>query len=125
MRRLLFLIAVLAFASTIVAGCSHMSGETAGQNLDDSVITSDIKAKIVKDPDLKTLAINVATYQGNVTLSGQVPDMAAQQRLIQLARDTKGVKSVRTNLRVAGMAPDTAGSTGEKMSAPGAASGTE
>ncbi len=74
MRRLLFLIAVLAFASTIVAGCSHMSGETAGQNLDDSVITSDIKAKIVKDPDLKTLAINVATYQGNVTLSGQVPD---------------------------------------------------
>jgi hyperosmotically inducible protein len=121
MKRVLVLLVLLAFASPVVIGCSHMTGETAGQGLDDSVITSDIKAKIVKDPELKTFAIDVSTYQGNVTLSGQVPNMAAEQRLIEMARDTKGVKSVRTNLRLAGAAQGGTGMppAGEAMSAPG------
>jgi hyperosmotically inducible protein len=126
MRRVLFLFAVLAFASTFLVACSHVTGETAGQGLDDSVITSDIKAKIVKDSELKTFGIGVSTYQGNVTLSGQVPNSAAEQRLIQYAQDTKGVKSVKTNLRMVGPTQGRTGTmppTGETMSAPGTTPG--
>jgi predicted small secreted protein len=122
MRKALALFAVLAFVSTLFAGCTHFTGKTAGQSFDDTIITGDIKTKIMKDPELKTFAVDVSSYQGNVTLSGMVPNRAAEQRLILYAQDTKGVKSIRTNLRMAGAAPGaTAGGTpsgGSTMAAP-------
>ncbi len=124
MKYLLTLAAVCVFMSTVFVGCSHFTGKTAGQSLDDTVITGDIKAALIKDPELKTFAIDVSSYQGNVTLSGLVPNKAAEQRLVQYAKDTKGVKSVKTNLQMAGVAPGKAGSTtdvGRTMAAPGPA----
>ncbi len=123
MKKAFLLFAVLAFVSIAFAGCSHFTGKTAGQSLDDTVITGDIKSKIVKDPELKTFAIDVSSYQGNVTLSGMVPSRSAEQRVIQYAQDTKGVKSVRTNLRMAAAAPATTGTktgSGATMSSPSA-----
>ena len=110
MRYLPVFVALLVLVSMAFIGCSHFTGKTAAQSLDDTVITGDIKAKILKDPDLKTFAIDVSSYQGNVTLSGQVPNTAAEQRVIQYAQDTNGVKSVRTNL-VFASSPSGSGST--------------
>jgi hyperosmotically inducible protein len=87
-----------------VAGCTHISGKTAGQSVDDTVITAEINAKILKDPDLKTWAIDVDSYRGNVTLSGMVPDWAAAQRVVLYARSTRGVKSVKTNFHIGSQA---------------------
>ncbi len=89
---------------TAVAGCTHSTGKTAGRSSDDTVIAGDIKAKILRDPELRTWAVDVDVYQGNVTLAGQVPDKAAEQRLIGMAQSTKGVRSVTSNLQVAATA---------------------
>lgn len=95
---LLKLSVFLVLAVFFAAGCSTATGGTAGQTVDDSAITAKINAKIVQDPALQYLKIDVDTFQGNVTLSGTVPSKEAQDRLVSLARNTEGVKSVRTNL---------------------------
>ncbi len=88
----------LALVLFLAAGCATLTGKTAGQTVEDSVITSKINAKIVQDPQLSYLKIDVDTFQGNVTLSGTVPSKAAQDRLVELARNTEGVKSVKANV---------------------------
>ncbi|OPY59294.1 MAG: periplasmic protein [Syntrophorhabdaceae bacterium PtaU1.Bin034] len=93
---------VLGLLLSMLSGCSYLTGKTTGQSLDDTVITGDIKGKILKDRELKTFAIDVNSYKGDVTVSGQVPNKAAEQRLIDYVRNTKGVKSVKTNLEIAG-----------------------
>ncbi len=100
--RLAVIVIALGMVLGTFAGCSYLTGKTTGQSLDDTVISGDIKGKILRDPELKTWAVDVNVYQGNVTLSGMVPSKAAEDRLIQLVENTKGVKSVRTNLQVGG-----------------------
>jgi len=80
--------------------CQSMTGRTAGQTVDDSVIKSEINGKILADPDLKFFQIDVASFNGNVTLSGQVPNREAETKLLNIARNTEGVKSVKSNLQV-------------------------
>ncbi len=104
MKSALLFVVIVAFVCTSFAACSHVTGKSAGQSVDDQVIKAEINGKILKDSELKTFAIDVASYKGAVTLSGQVPSKAAEQRLIQYAQDVKGVTSVRTNLQVAGTA---------------------
>lgn len=93
-----FLAFVLALS--LFAGCQHFTGKTAGQTVDDTAISADIKGKILKTPGLKTMAIDVDTFQGNVTLSGAVASKEAEQEAIRLAQTTNGVKSVRNNLHI-------------------------
>lgn len=102
MRKVFLLkLSILLLVSVFFAsGCSTISGRTAGQTVDDSAITAKINAKIVQDPALQYLKIDVDTFQGNVALSGTVPSREAQDRLVGLARTTEGVKSVQTNLVV-------------------------
>lgn len=102
MKVLLLFGIVLALVFTSVAGCQSVTGRTAGQSVDDVTITSEIKAKLVKDARLGAVKIDVDSYQGNVTLAGQVPSKEAEQRAVQIAKETGGVKSVRSNLLIAG-----------------------
>ncbi|MEW6117505.1 MAG: BON domain-containing protein [Nitrospirota bacterium] len=89
---------VLVVAVFFAAGCATFTGKTAGQIASDTAITSKINAKIVQDPELAYLKIDVDTFEGNVTLSGQVPSAEARDRLVALAKATEGVKSVKQNL---------------------------
>jgi hyperosmotically inducible protein len=99
MKKILFVMMLLLFSVTVF-GCASLTGRTAGEIVDDSAITTAINAKIIKDPDLHYLKINVNSEAGNVTLSGFVRDKAAEDRLIQYAKETKGVKSVTSNLKI-------------------------
>ncbi len=101
MKKLLILLALAVFLSSslfLVSGCSTLMGETAGEKVDDSAITAKINGKIIGDPDLHYLKINVDTFEGHVTLTGTVPSKEAQDRLVRLAQNTSGVKDVKTNL---------------------------
>ncbi len=98
--RLAVIVIALGMVLGTFTGCSYITGKTAGQSLDDTAITGDIRGRILRDPELKTWAIDVNVYQGNVTLSGMVPNKAAEDRLVQLVEETKGVKSLRTNLQI-------------------------
>lgn len=92
---------LILFCWTIgLQSCSSTKEKTTGEIYDDSKITTEINAKIIKDPQLHYLQINVDTNKGNVTLKGSVPNSDAEARLIKYAQETKGVKSVTSELKV-------------------------
>lgn len=93
--------AFLAVSLVSVGGCQSMgSQQTTGEYLDDSVITTKVKAAILEDPMTKVLDIKVTTYNGDVQLSGFATSQAEADRAVQLARGVKGVKSVTNNMQI-------------------------
>jgi osmotically-inducible protein OsmY len=68
--------------------------------LADGQITAKIKAKMALDDTVKALAVNVDTNGTTVTVTGQVGSAAQRERVLQLARETQGVKDVVDHLRV-------------------------
>jgi len=100
MIRIVRIFIAIVFCVTISSGYALGEGRTIGETVDDSVITTEINAKIVKDPDLHFVKIDVDTREGNVTLTGKVPNEAAKVRLVELAGKVKGVKHVEDNLTV-------------------------
>jgi osmotically-inducible protein OsmY len=82
-------------------GCSTtQSHESSGQYVDDSVITSKVKAAIVDDMALKGFEINIKTYQGVVQLSGFVDSADKVSKAGELARGVTGVTEVKNDLIV-------------------------
>jgi osmotically-inducible protein OsmY len=85
-------------------GCaSTATKEGTGEYLDDSVITSKVKAEIFKDKSLKSAEINVETFKGVVQLSGFVNSQADIDKAVEVARTVNGVTSVKNDMRVKGM----------------------
>ncbi|MDP1679986.1 MAG: BON domain-containing protein [Candidatus Nitrotoga sp.] len=90
---------VLVFMS--ILGCaSTTKSEGTGEYIDDSVITTKVKAAVLNEPTLKATEINVETFKGVVQLSGFVSDQSDINRAEQVARGVKGVKSVKNDMRV-------------------------
>lgn len=94
---------VLATALAVLVGCaSTPSQEGTGEYFDDSWITTKIKAAMFNESTLKSAEINVETFKGEVQLSGFVSSAEDINKALELARSTKGVKSVRNDMRVKG-----------------------
>lgn len=94
----LFLVTFLGF---MLAGCATQPGtKSTGEVVDDAVITTKIKSALLADPDVSGLAIDVDTYKGQVTLNGNVKSGAQITRAEDIARNTKGVVSVKNNLQI-------------------------
>ena len=84
-----------------IAGCAATQHkESTGEYVDDSVLTSKVKAEIFNDPMLKVLQINVESFKGVVQLSGFVDSAQASARAVELAKSVKGVQSVKNSLVV-------------------------
>lgn len=91
---------ILAFVMAIT-GCASTSKEkSAGEYLDDAVISTKVKAAFVEDDDLKATEIQVETFKGVVQLSGFVAQRSHIGKAEQVARNVKGVKSVKNDIRV-------------------------
>ncbi|BAU23086.1 hypothetical protein THC_0694 [Caldimicrobium thiodismutans] len=73
---------------------------TVGNQIDDAVITTKVKAKLIEDPLTKARKIDVDTVNGIVTLTGIVDSEAEITRAIEIASSVSGVKKVVNNLRV-------------------------
>ncbi|MES2208425.1 MAG: BON domain-containing protein [Pseudomonadota bacterium] len=98
-RRFTTLSAALLLVLTV--GCaSSRKQEGTGEFIDDSVITTKVKAAIFGDPELKSTEINVETFKGVVQLSGFVSSQAAINKAIEDARRVKGVESVKNDMRI-------------------------
>ena len=92
---------VAAVALTALAGCaSTQKHESAGQYVDDTAITTKVKAAIFNEPTLKSAEINVETFKGRVQLSGFVSSRANIDRAVQVAQAVNGVSSVANDMRV-------------------------
>jgi len=88
-------------AATVVVGCtSTPTQQSAGQAVDDGVVTAKVKAALVADPVTKAHQINVETFKGTVQLSGFVETDEARARALQLARDVEGVRKVKDAMEV-------------------------
>jgi len=74
--------------------------DTTGEYIDDSVITTKVNAEIIKDPDAHYFKIDVTTTQGDVVLQGYVNSKETEARLVANIREIKGVKSVKSLLKV-------------------------
>lgn len=84
-----------------VVGCASTSKhEGTGEYVDDSVITTKVKAAIFNDATLKVTEINVETFKGVVQLSGFVSSQTSANKAVELARGVRGVTSVRNDMRV-------------------------
>jgi osmotically-inducible protein OsmY len=77
------------------------AAQTAVAAVEDTAITTRIKASLAGDAGLKALDIRVETTAGRATLSGTAPDAAAKSRAQQLATAVPGVSSVDNQLTVA------------------------
>ncbi|HZY17621.1 MAG TPA: BON domain-containing protein [Ramlibacter sp.] len=94
-------IAALAGATLAGTGCAVVRGQqTAGSYVDDTTITTAVKAKFVEDKTVDAAAIKVQTLNGTVQLSGFAKSSAEKTQAEYLARNTKGVRDVKNDLMV-------------------------
>ena len=72
--------------------------EQAATYVDDTVITTKVKAALLREAKLKSLNVSVETYKGHVLLSGFVNDPKLRDKAIQVASGVQGVVKVKDGL---------------------------
>lgn len=102
MRKIIFMTVLMVFGLAVLSGCATMTGRTAGEHSDDAKITSRANEIIVKDDDAKYLKIDVTSTNGDVVLQGSIHDRTAEDRIVAKIRQIKGVKSVKSLLKLKG-----------------------
>lgn len=94
-------VVLLAAALSAMVGCAATrSHESPGQYIDDSAITTKVKAAIFNEPTLKSAEINVETFKGVVQLSGFVNSRSDIDKAASVARGVGGVTSVKNDMRL-------------------------
>jgi len=81
-----------------LAGC----GAATSWTKDDPSISTHVKIALLNDAQVAPYRIDAKTSGGVVTLSGTVPAQAHLDRALEVARKVKGVKDVRSDLKVGG-----------------------
>jgi osmotically-inducible protein OsmY len=92
-----------AFAACfiVLSGCAVTRGqETVGAYVDDTAITSSIKARFVDNRDVDASSIKVETLNGTVLLSGFAKNSNERSTAELIARNVSGVRSVRNEIAV-------------------------
>ena len=95
MRKNKIAVLALVLMSAMSVSCSRIGAPS------DDAITTDIKAKMFSEPALKAATVDVVSKQGEVTLTGQVPNDAARLAAYKIATETKGVSRVNDQMSVA------------------------
>jgi len=95
--------AVTAVALLTTAGCAvQRKQETVGSYVDDTTITSQVKAKFAADKTVSAMAISVETLKGTVQLSGFAKSLDEKMAAEHIARGVSGVTDVRNDIVVRG-----------------------
>ncbi|MDO9269786.1 MAG: BON domain-containing protein [Methylobacter sp.] len=99
----LALISIAGYGTAISGERMDMAaggGQSAGDYIDDAVITTKVKAAIAADDNLSAFQINVETLKGVVQLSGFVDTHDEITRAAEVAQKVEGVKSVTTKIQL-------------------------
>lgn len=96
------LAAALAAALTLgAAGCAVTRGqESVGAYVDDTAITTAVKARFVENKDVDASSIRVETLKGTVMLSGFAKNSTERTTAEALAMKVNGVKMVKNEIAV-------------------------
>jgi hyperosmotically inducible periplasmic protein len=100
MLRNLRSLAAITVLLGMLSGCTATTGETLGQNIDDTTLTTSVKTKLLADKLVNLTRIDVDTYNGVVSLNGVVSTPAEKERAEEIAQSVDGVKKVVNNLQV-------------------------
>jgi hyperosmotically inducible periplasmic protein len=84
----------------LLSGCQALTGETLGEHIDDTTITTTVKTKLAAEKGTTLTRIQVDTDRGVVQLSGVVDSAAEKSRAEQITRGVGGVKAVKNSLQV-------------------------
>lgn len=100
-RNNVFRVIIMMMLIAFLGSCASTSKkESTGDYIDDSVITTTVKAKIAGDDFLKSFQISVETRKGIVQLSGFVDTIDAAKKAGKIANGVEGVNSVENDLIV-------------------------
>ena len=93
--------ALLSAATVFQYGCAVQRGqETVGAYIDDAAITSGIKLRLADSKEVSATSISVETLKGVVLLSGFAKTSSEKAAAEKLAREVKGVRSVKNEIAV-------------------------
>jgi len=82
-------------------GCAVQRGqESVGAYVDDSGITTLVKARFVENKQVGAAAISVETLKGTVMLSGFAKNTAERSTAESIARGVKGVTAVKNEIAI-------------------------
>jgi osmotically-inducible protein OsmY len=98
--RYLGLIVCLMLAMAMMSCAGTRTSESTGEYIDDSVISTKVKAALHADDEVSGFQVQVETFKGTVQLSGFVDTLAQAQKAEQIARRVDGVQEVANNITV-------------------------
>jgi osmotically-inducible protein OsmY len=99
-HRILCFLVCITLVTAFLGCASTPTREGTGEYVDDSAITTKVKAAILNEPSLKVFQISVETFKGKVQLSGFVDSSRSVNKAGEVARNVTGVRSVKNNLIV-------------------------
>ena len=91
---------LVALISVVLAACTSATGKTAGENVDDKTITSEVKAKLAAEKMSTLTKIGVDTDRRTVYLTGTVDDAEMRARAEEIAQSVEHVSGVVNNLTI-------------------------
>jgi hyperosmotically inducible periplasmic protein len=95
-----FLISLIAVA--LMAACTPTrTTKSAGEQVDDTLITSRVKTALTKELGRDALKMDIETFRGRVQLNGFIDSPDSRTAATRIARSVDGVQDVENNLRLA------------------------
>ncbi|WP_250450816.1 BON domain-containing protein [Caballeronia sp. ATUFL_M2_KS44] len=99
-------IACVVFALNVNAqinstSSSGASDTSVGQKVDDSAVTTKVKAELLSAKNVKSTHIHVKTRRGVVSLTGTVPSAEDKTAAEEVVKEVSGVASVKNHLKIA------------------------
>ena len=93
------LVAAMVASTLVMGGCAVTRDQsTVGQYVDDSAITTQVKARFAESPVVSAMAISVETLNGTVQLSGFAKNASERSTAESIARSVKHVRSVKNDI---------------------------
>jgi osmotically-inducible protein OsmY len=91
----------VALVAVTATGCAVKRDQsTVGEYVDDTQITASVKSKFIGSKEVAASSIQVETLNGTVQLAGFAKTADEKAAAERIARETKGVKSVKNDIIV-------------------------
>jgi hyperosmotically inducible periplasmic protein len=100
MGQKIYRLIAVAIVTVWLGGCQSITGQTLGENIDDTTITTTVKAKLAAEKGSTLTRVGVDTNRGVVTLTGVVASSADRALAERVTRGVGGVKAVTNNLQI-------------------------
>jgi osmotically-inducible protein OsmY len=101
MLKTIALASALALGAVTITGCAvARDQQTVGSYIDDTTITTQVKARFAEDPIVSAMSIKVETLKGVVQLSGFAKNSAERDQAATIASNVKGVTRVTNDIIV-------------------------